>query len=52
MEMRSVIARMALEFDVSFADAEAAELFDREAKDTFTYTVGPLPLIFRQRESL
>ncbi|KAL4746149.1 hypothetical protein BDW72DRAFT_207594 [Aspergillus terricola var. indicus] len=52
MEMRSVIARMALEFDVSFTDAEAAELFDREAKDTFTYTVGPLPLIFRQRESL
>jgi cytochrome P450 len=49
MEMRSVIARIALEFDISIADQEAAESFDRDAKDTFTYTVGALPLNFRLR---
>ncbi|KAL2851910.1 cytochrome P450 [Aspergillus pseudoustus] len=52
MEMRSVIARIALEFDISFADTEAADLFDQGAKDTFTYTVGPLPLNFKLREKL
>jgi hypothetical protein len=51
MEMRSVIARIALEFDISIADEEAADSFDRDAKDTFTYTVGALPLNFKLRET-
>ncbi|KAJ0426668.1 cytochrome P450 [Aspergillus carlsbadensis] len=51
MEMRSVIARIALEFDMSIANEEAAESFDRDAKDTFTYTVGALPLNFTLRKT-
>ncbi|KAL3441549.1 cytochrome P450 [Aspergillus insuetus] len=51
MEMRNVIARIALEFDISIADEEAADSFDRDAKDTFTYTVGALPLNFKLRET-
>ncbi|KAL4804568.1 cytochrome P450 [Aspergillus unguis] len=49
MEMRHVIARLVLEFDISFADGETGESFDRDAKDTFTYTVGPLMLNFESR---
>ncbi|KAL4901993.1 hypothetical protein BDW74DRAFT_187010 [Aspergillus multicolor] len=49
MEMRLVIARIALEFDIAFAPGETGEMFDREAKDTFTFTVGPLMLDFRER---
>ncbi|KAL3462282.1 cytochrome P450 [Aspergillus heterothallicus] len=52
MEMRIAIARLALEFDISLADAEAAKLFDQGAKDTFTYTVGPLPLNFTLRKNV
>ncbi|KAL4790551.1 cytochrome P450 [Aspergillus venezuelensis] len=50
MEMRLVIARMAWEFDISFAPGETGETFDRDAKDTFTFTVGPLMLQFQVRE--
>jgi hypothetical protein len=50
MEMRLVIARIASEFDLSFAPGETGEAFDRDAKDTFTFTVGPLMLKFQPRE--
>ncbi|KAL4925251.1 cytochrome P450 [Aspergillus undulatus] len=49
MEMRLVIARIASEFDVSFAPGETGDAFDRDAKDTFTFTVGPLMLNFEPR---
>ncbi|KAL5340156.1 cytochrome P450 [Aspergillus crustosus] len=51
MEMRNVIARIVLEFDISFAPGETGEAFDQGAKDTFTYTVGPLNLIFKDRQT-
>ncbi|KAL3477441.1 hypothetical protein BJX99DRAFT_257469 [Aspergillus californicus] len=51
MEMRNVIARIVLEFDISFAPDETGETFDPGAKDTFRYTVGPLNLIFQERET-
>ncbi|KAL5044371.1 hypothetical protein BDW71DRAFT_199058 [Aspergillus fruticulosus] len=49
MEMRVVIAHIALEFYLTFAPGETGEAFDRDAKDTFTFTVGPLMLDFRPR---
>jgi hypothetical protein len=50
LEMHTVIARIALDFDITFAPGEMGESFDLGAKDTFTYTVGPLWLVFRERE--
>ncbi|KAL2867837.1 cytochrome P450 [Aspergillus lucknowensis] len=49
LEMRSVLARIALEFDISFAPGEDGKSFDQDAKDTFTINVGPLLLNFRPR---
>ncbi|KAL4738341.1 cytochrome P450 [Aspergillus similis] len=51
MEMRLVIARIALEFDLAFAPGETGEAFDRDAKDTFTVNVGPLMLDFKPRSA-
>ncbi|KAL4985338.1 cytochrome P450 [Aspergillus falconensis] len=48
-ETRVVIAHIALEFNLTFAPGETGEAFDRDAKDTFTFTVGPLMLDFRPR---
>ncbi|KAL2815253.1 cytochrome P450 [Aspergillus cavernicola] len=50
MEMRIVIARVAMEFDISFASRENSDAFDQEAKDTFTFTVGSLLLNFQPRK--
>lgn len=47
-----MIARIASEFDLSFAPNETGEAFDRDAKDTFTFTVGPLMLKFQSREAV
>lgn len=47
-----MIARIASEFDISFAPGETGEAFDRDAKDTFTFTVGPLMLKFQPREAV
>jgi cytochrome P450 len=51
MEMRLVIAHIALEFDLAFAPGETGEAFDRDAKDTFTFNVGPLMLDFKPRSA-
>ncbi|EKG20870.1 Glycosyl hydrolase 92 [Macrophomina phaseolina MS6] len=50
-EMRSVLARVALAYDVSFAEGDAVKGkdFDEGMKDTFTMTLGPLWLVFRER---
>ncbi|CBF80338.1 protein CYP671A1 [Aspergillus nidulans FGSC A4] len=51
MEMRLVIARIAMEFDLAFAPGETGEAFDRDAKDTFTFNIGPLMLDFKPRSA-
>lgn len=51
MDMRLVIARIAMEFDLAFAPGETGEAFDRDAKDTFTFNVGPLMLDFKPRSA-
>lgn len=56
-EMRSVLARVALAFDVGFPEEEEEEggdrgrAFDEGMRDTFTMTLGPLWLVFRERKA-
>ncbi|KAJ5939681.1 hypothetical protein N7466_002815 [Penicillium verhagenii] len=49
MELRAVIARLVYDFDLSFAPGEDGVAFDGESKDTFTFTIGPLYLVFTER---
>ena len=49
MELRSVLSRVALRFDLAFAEGETGERFDREAKDHFVLELPDLKLIFRER---
>ncbi|PTB64968.1 cytochrome P450 [Trichoderma citrinoviride] len=46
MEMRMVLSRIALRYNVSFADEDAAKRFDADVMDTFTLTLPPLHLVF------
>lgn len=49
MELRMVLSQAALRYTrLSFVDSgELADKFDRDAKDTFTLNVPPLPLMFK-----
>ncbi|KAJ6171583.1 hypothetical protein N7470_000650 [Penicillium chermesinum] len=49
MQLRSVISRIAYNFDLAFAAGEDGTAFDGDAKDTFTFTIGPLSLVFTER---
>lgn len=49
MQLRAVIARLAFDFDVEFADGEDGVAFDRESMDTFTFTLGELRVVFKER---
>lgn len=49
MQMRSVISRIALNFDLSFAPGETGVLFDTKVKDTFTMTLPQLDIVFNER---
>lgn len=46
MEIRMVISRIALEYNIAIAEEDLGERFDKEAKDTFTLTLPPLRLVF------
>jgi cytochrome P450 len=46
MEMRMVLGRIALQYDISFPAGVTAENVDFRFKDTFTQTLPPLPLVF------
>ncbi|KAJ5751027.1 hypothetical protein N7533_008055 [Penicillium manginii] len=50
MQLRAVIARVAVEFDMGFAEGEDGVGFDRGSMDTFTFTLGELGVVFRERE--
>ena len=49
LELRSALARIALNFDISFARGEDGIKFDKEAKDTFVLTLDALQLVFTER---
>jgi hypothetical protein len=50
MELRSVIARIVTEFDVSFAPGEDGTALLEESLDTFTIALAPLMLVFKKSE--
>lgn len=50
MELRIVLSRIALMFDITFAPGVEVDRFDKEAKDTFTLTVPTLYLVFTLRK--
>ncbi|GAQ42509.1 benzoate 4-monooxygenase cytochrome P450 [Aspergillus niger] len=50
VELRIILAHIALNFDLEFADEKAAKAFITQGKDTVTYTVPPLPLYFHDRK--
>jgi len=49
MELRSVLSRVALNFDLAFAEGETGEAFDEDIKDTFTFAVRELQVVFTKR---
>jgi cytochrome P450 len=51
MELRMVLSRIALRFDISFAAGVDVEGFDKGAKDTFTLNVPSLSMIFTPRSA-
>ena len=51
MELRMVLSRVALNFDIAFANGEDGIKFDTEVKDTFTLTLDPLHMTFTPRKS-
>ncbi|KAF4949866.1 hypothetical protein FSARC_13368 [Fusarium sarcochroum] len=46
LELRMVLSRIALRYNLAFPAGADGERFDREAKDTFTLNVPELPIIF------
>ncbi|KAK7538241.1 putative cytochrome P450 [Phyllosticta citribraziliensis] len=48
-EMRSVISRVALQFDIGLAPGEDGREFDEKALDTFTMALPPLQMCFKER---
>ncbi|KAK5309418.1 hypothetical protein LTR70_010299 [Exophiala xenobiotica] len=50
-EMRSVISRLVLEFDVAFAEGEDGRRLLEETQDRFTMGVAGLDLVFRERKA-
>lgn len=49
MQLRGVISLIAMKFDLDFAPGETGVAFDTEALDTFTMTLPPLKVLFKER---
>ncbi|KAH7057417.1 cytochrome P450 [Macrophomina phaseolina] len=49
MELRCLLSRIALKFDISFAPGEDGVKFEKWPMDTFTMTNQPLHLVFKER---
>lgn len=49
MQLRSIVSRIAMDFNLKFAPGEDGIAFDTEALDTFTTTLKPLNVIFSER---
>ncbi|KAI3392598.1 hypothetical protein diail_5472 [Diaporthe ilicicola] len=50
LSLRIAVSRVVREFDVAFAPGETGEVFDRNAKDTFTTTLPPVMITFTKRK--
>ena len=51
MELRSVIARTVMQFDVGFAPGEDGTNLLTKTRDVFTLDLAPLNLVFTERKS-
>ncbi|KKY28931.1 putative cytochrome p450 [Diplodia seriata] len=51
MELRLLLTRIALTFDIEFAPGEDGVKFDTHPMDTFTLLNEPLKLVFKERKS-
>ena len=51
MELRMAIARIALSFDVAFAEGETGRKLDEETKDTFTLTIPSMFVTLTERRT-
>lgn len=49
-ELRHLLSRIALKFDVEFAPGEDGVEFERHPMDTFTMTNQPLQMVFKARK--
>ncbi|KAJ3544539.1 hypothetical protein NM208_g2999 [Fusarium decemcellulare] len=49
MELRMVLSRIALRYNLAFPPGEDGESFDKGARDTFTLNVPQLPIVFTGR---
>jgi hypothetical protein len=52
MELRSVLAGIAMKFDIAFAPGETGEVFDTKGKDYFVYQLPELRLVFTPRKHM
>jgi len=52
MQLRAVLSRLVLNFDLSFAPGETGDEFDTNALDTFTLTLPPLQMVLASRISI
>ncbi len=52
MELRSVLSRIALNFDLAFAPGEDGEVFDKDVIDKFVLGVRDLQVVFTKREEM
>lgn len=50
MELRTVMAKLLLTFDVSYAPGESGEDLVGKCRDHFTLEPGPLQLVFKDRD--
>ena len=52
MELRTVLAKLVLAFEIGFAKGENGKRLLEESKDNFTVTLGPLELEFKPRAGI
>jgi cytochrome P450 len=52
MELRVVMAKLLLTFDVSYAPGETGKDLVEKSRDHFTIETGPLNLVFTRRKDL
>ena len=50
LELRIVMAKLLLSFDVSFAPNETGKDLIEKCRDHFTIETGPLNLVFKERK--
>jgi hypothetical protein len=50
MELRTVLSKTVLQFDLAFAPGETGDVFFNKVEDEFTAKIQPLQIVFSERE--